>query len=393
MNRVKSSNGVVIQNVSVVNPDESKIISINALTEYDSKPIENTSPTNPAVVYNPYLEEVFDLKITILKTKDNSIPSMVKLGIFGCGEAVNIATKAQIESATTGSSGTLLSSILPEITTTSTSMPDTNGTIVTAPQQITTATSSSNGFITTLTVTASSGTTMKTCEETQVVNESVSKKITVTPNGLPNGVNIEFQLASTSGVSFPNDQKTPQINVHLNEPQRIQSIAIPRDKTVNGNVEQFEVTFYSPDEKKINDNPILSNPSSKENKSKPAELDSTQIPRDRPVLRIEITIVKTTDSTSPKGVVLDIKACTEAITETTTITPLSTISSVTVKPGETGVTPVTTGITGTESKQPQETSSTTQPVSGTTPKECEEMQAIDENVSKKITTSSNTLPR
>ncbi|CAF5051882.1 unnamed protein product, partial [Rotaria sp. Silwood1] len=47
---------------------------------------------------------------------------------------------------------------------------------------------------------------------------------------------------------------------------------------------------------------------------KPAKLDSTQIPSDERVSRIDITIVRTTDDESPKGVVLDIKACAEVIT-------------------------------------------------------------------------------
>ncbi|CAF4878400.1 unnamed protein product, partial [Rotaria sp. Silwood2] len=41
----------------------------------------------------------------------------------------------------------------------------------------------------------------------------------------------------------------------------------------------------------------------KEDKSKPAELNSTQIPSNTPVSRIEITIIHTTDDESPKGVV------------------------------------------------------------------------------------------
>ncbi|CAF4402739.1 unnamed protein product, partial [Rotaria sordida] len=41
----------------------------------------------------------------------------------------------------------------------------------------------------------------------------------------------------------------------------------------------------------------------------------------------------------------------------TTVTPLSTISSTTQKPAETEITSITTGITGTKSSQPEETSS------------------------------------
>jgi hypothetical protein len=43
-------------------------------------------------------------------------------------------------------------------------------------------------------------------------------------------------------------------------------------------------------------------------------LDSTQTPSNTPVSRLEITIVSTTDGESPKGVVLDIQACTKPAT-------------------------------------------------------------------------------
>ncbi|CAF4814489.1 unnamed protein product, partial [Rotaria sp. Silwood2] len=80
-------------------------------------------------------------------------------------------------------------------------------------------------------------------------------------------------------------------------------------------------------------------------------------------------------------------------------------------------TTLTTGFTGTESSRTEETSSgltsvstvegstpsytvlttligsTTEAVSGTTTKICEEMQAVDEAVSKKITVKPNELPR
>ncbi|CAF4861537.1 unnamed protein product, partial [Rotaria sp. Silwood2] len=39
----------------------------------------------------------------------------------------------------------------------------------------------------------------------------------------------------------------PIITVHFDKPAPVQSVTLPRDKTPNGNVEQFEVIFYSPD--------------------------------------------------------------------------------------------------------------------------------------------------
>ncbi|VDK27636.1 unnamed protein product, partial [Anisakis simplex] len=159
-----------------------------------------------------------------------------------------------------------------------------------------------------------SGTTTARCAEMQAVDETVSKQITVTPNELPKGENIEFQVTSTRGVSFPKDERTPTIVVQFGTPAEVQSVTIPRDKTPNANVQQFEVTFYGPDGEKINDKPILSNSSPKDDTKKPARLDSTQIPSTTPVSRLEITIVRTTDGESPKGVVLDIQACTEITT-------------------------------------------------------------------------------
>ncbi len=160
----------------------------------------------------------------------------------------------------------------------------------------------------------------------QAVDETVSKQITVTPNELPKGENIEFQVTSTRGVSFPKDDRTPTIVVQFGTPAEVQSVTIPRDKTPNANVQQFEVTFYGPDGEKINDKPILSNSSPKDDTKKPARLDSTQIPSTTPVSRLEITIVRTTDGESPKGVVLDIQACTEMTTGECSFLTLTLIS-------------------------------------------------------------------
>jgi hypothetical protein len=155
-------------------------------------------------------------------------------------------------------------------------------------------------------------TTTIECAEMQAVDEAVSKLITVTPNELPEGANIDFQPTSKQGVSFPNNDTTPTITVYFGKPAQVRSVTIPRDTTQNANVQQFEVTFYSPEGKKINNQPILSNTSPKDDKYIPAGIDSSQIPSNTPVSRLEITVLNTTDSQSPKGVVLDIQACTQA---------------------------------------------------------------------------------
>jgi len=148
----------------------------------------------------------------------------------------------------------------------------------------------------------------------QAVDEGISKQITVTPTDVPNESKPEFQPTSKQGVSFPENETKPTITVNFGKPAEVQSVTLPRDKTPNANVERFEVTFYSPDGKKINEKPISSTSSPKDDKTKPAEIDYSKIPSNTPVSKIDITVVETTDNKSPKGVVLDIKACTEITT-------------------------------------------------------------------------------
>ncbi len=157
-------------------------------------------------------------------------------------------------------------------------------------------------------------TTTKRCEEMQAVNEAISKQITVTPTDIPKEEKPEFQPTSTIGVSFPTNELQPLITVHFGKPAQVQSVTIPRDTTPGANVEQFEVTFYSPNGEKINDQPIPSSSSPKGDNKKPAHVGFTQIPSNTLVSRVEIFIVHTTDDKSPKGVILDIKACTEITT-------------------------------------------------------------------------------
>ncbi|CAF4275432.1 unnamed protein product, partial [Rotaria sp. Silwood2] len=97
---------VIIQNITIINAVESKITSISAITEYDFDAIENTNPMNPTIVYDPYYENVAELQISILKTNDDSIPSQLKLGIFGCADAKPIATKSNLEPTTKLNSST-----------------------------------------------------------------------------------------------------------------------------------------------------------------------------------------------------------------------------------------------------------------------------------------------
>ena len=157
-------------------------------------------------------------------------------------------------------------------------------------------------------------TTTKRCEEMQAVDEETSKKIIVKPVDVPEKEKPDFQPTSNTGISFAEYDRRPTIVVPFGTPAEVQSVTIPRDKTPNANVERFQVTFYAPEGNKINDRPIPSSSSPKDDKSKPSTVDFTQIPSNRLVSRVEITITDTTNEQSPKGVVLDIKACTEMTT-------------------------------------------------------------------------------
>jgi len=209
-------------------------------------------------------------------------------------------------------SGTLSSqTILAAATGTTSAGSDTGSTLVRSGTESLSTPSILSSSLESTTAELEATTTIE-CAEMQAVNEAVSKLITVTPNQLPEGANIDFQPTSKQGVSFPNNDTTPTITVYFRKPAQVRSVTIPRDTTQNANVQQFEVTFYSPEGKKINNQPILSNSSPKDDKYIPAGLDSTQIPSNTPVSRLEITVLNTTDSQSPKGVVLDIQACTQA---------------------------------------------------------------------------------
>jgi hypothetical protein len=148
----------------------------------------------------------------------------------------------------------------------------------------------------------------------EAVDEATSQNIIVYPNDIPQEQKTEFQPTSKQGVSFPENEKTPNITVNFGKPAEVHSVTVPRHKTPTGNVQQFEVTFYSPNGSKINDKPIQSSSSPTDDNKKPAHIESSQIPSNTPVSRLDITVLHTTDNRSPKGVVLEIEACTESTT-------------------------------------------------------------------------------
>ena len=117
--------------------------------------------------------------------------------------------------------------------------------------------STATGLYTDSTLTAPTGssTTTKRCDEMQSVDKETSEKIIVTPIDVPQKDKPEFQPTSKKGVSFPEDERKPTITVTFGKPAEVQSVIIPRDKIPNANVQQFEVTFYSPEGKKINEKP------------------------------------------------------------------------------------------------------------------------------------------
>jgi hypothetical protein len=90
----------VIQNISITNPTESKISLIDALTDFDFDPIESTDRSKPSIFYDPSIDGVMNLDVTILRTNDNSVPSKIDLSIFGCGEPATIGSKPALETTT-----------------------------------------------------------------------------------------------------------------------------------------------------------------------------------------------------------------------------------------------------------------------------------------------------
>ena len=194
-------------------------------------------------------------------------------------------------------------------TTPVTSTPATGSSIsaTTMPTGFTTAFPSS-------TVPTPVSTTVKPCEEMQAVDEATAKKITVFPRDLPEQEKVAFQPTSPQGVSFPENETKPILTVTFGKPAEVHSIKIPRDTTPGANTASFSVTFYSPDGKKINEIPIPSNISQIGDNKKPATIDASQIPSTTPISRVDIQFLNTTDNKAPKGVVVDIKACTESTT-------------------------------------------------------------------------------
>jgi hypothetical protein len=296
-----------------LNARKTKITQINALSEYDFDPIESTNASNPTVVYDPYIENVAEFEITLLKTSDKSVPSGIRLAIHGCADPTPLGTKAQIETTIAGQTGGTTSGRPGQATTT---MRGGAATTTISGQTSTTGTGRSTGSTSGVTGTTGrmTGTTTKQCAEMQAVDDRVSKQILTQPKDVPQGDKVNFQVTSPRGVSFPESEKTPKIIITFGQPAEVQSVTIPRDKTPEANVQRFEVTFFAPDGKKINDKPILSSTSPKDDKRKPAQVALSQIPSDKRVSRVEVTVVKTTDKKSPKGVVLDIKACTKSTT-------------------------------------------------------------------------------
>ncbi len=194
----------------------------------------------------------------------------------------------------------------------------TLGTAQTSSSGIFTSTAGGTSSVTSAVTTGSSftsttgtSTTTKTCQEMQAVDETVSQQITVTPTDIPQSDKPEFQVTSTTGVSFPANETQPTINVQFGTPAEVHSITVPLNNTPGANVQQFQVTLYSPRGTKINNTPIPSSSSPQGDNTQPATLNSTQLPSTTRVSRAEITIISTTNGQSPQGVVLDIQACTQ----------------------------------------------------------------------------------
>ncbi|CAF1636704.1 unnamed protein product [Adineta ricciae] len=414
---------VILQNISIANPTESKITSISALTDFDDVPRLSDNPSSPSIRYSPYMEDVIPLTVVIKKTSDGTVPSNTRLSIIGCAKPTTIATKAQIEQDTTTTSNTKSTTNVsttssqpgqttqpgqpglttqpgqpglttqpgqpgqttqpgqpgqttqpgqPGLTTRPGQQPQTTQPgqpgqttqpgqpgqttqpgqpgqttqpgqpgqttqpgqpgqttqpgqpglttqpgqpgLTTQPGQPGLTTQPGQSGLTTQPGQTVTGTTTKQCVEMEAVDEATSKKIIVTPNELPEEKKADLQPTSKNGVSFPANDRTPTFIVNFDKPAEVQSVIIPRDRTQGANVEQFQVTLYFPNGSKVNPTPIQSTDSPKDDKSKPATVDSSKLPSNAPVSKMDVTVVKTTDGESPKGVVLSVKACTQPST-------------------------------------------------------------------------------
>jgi hypothetical protein len=291
---------------------------------------DKNKPAHLETAQIPSDKQVSRVEITILQTTNGESPKGVVIDIKACTE---ITTGSYLHSFCYDFAHLIVYNILGTTGLTSTPSTGTIGTGSTAATStsVTSQTGSSTTSVANTSVTATpgstsvssgspittgvtTGTTTKQCEEMQAVNEDVSKQIKVTPIDVPQKDKPEFQPASKQGVSFPENEKTPTIIVYFGTPAEVRDVTIPRNTTPGANVEQFTVTFYSADNKTINEKPISSTSSPKDDKNKPAHLKPNEIPSNTPVSRIEITIIHTTDDKSPKGVILDIKACTEITT-------------------------------------------------------------------------------
>ena len=158
---------------------------------------------------------------------------------------------------------------------------------------------------------SSNFTTAKQCEETQVIDDVVSTNIIVIPDVINATEKVRFQVTPNGGVSFPQDVLTPTLIVKLDELTEINSISIPRQGSQNTNVEQFQANFYFSNGSLLNERPILSSSSPQQDTTSPARVDSTQIPSNTFITRIELQIISTTDNQSPKSVMLNIISCTQ----------------------------------------------------------------------------------
>ena len=94
---------MIIQNITIMNPSESKVATITVYTDSDDSPIASIDSSRPAVVYSPPYEDILNLLITLINTTDNKpVPSSsVQLAIFGCPESESANAAPQVQPQTT----------------------------------------------------------------------------------------------------------------------------------------------------------------------------------------------------------------------------------------------------------------------------------------------------
>ena len=162
----------------------------------------------------------------------------------------------------------------------------------------------------TSTSTSMTSTLTTPCVEMEAMtNPFVLQYIEVSPTDIVNKQDFSPDYTQNNGgVDFPSNDLHPIITVSFQTPaERVTKVELPQ-RTLESNTERFSVIFYNAQNQPINQNPILSTVG---NSLTAPKVDSSQIPQTDSISKVEITVVATTNSASPKNLAISITACIE----------------------------------------------------------------------------------